>query len=218
MRGHNHVILMGYVGSKPSGRTFENSETTSFRLSTKDVYNDPNTGQRVEETEWHNIVGFGNFAKIANNHIEKGAVIIIHGSLKTRKWQDDKGMTCYKTEVVISQLDMLRHGEKEQFNNQYQENNQRFDNNNQRGSRSQHQYENGGRNPQPNNQYQKNNQRFNNNNQRGSRSQHQYENWGGDPQQNNNFRNQSTPSYSNQNNDDNRNSNMKYPNKKSYSR
>ena len=103
----NSVQLIGHLGADPKSHKFENgSLKVSFSMATNDSYRDKN-GEKVEETEWHNIVAFGKTAEIADKYLRKGSEVIIRGKLTTNKWEDKEGKKQYMTEVVASQLHLL---------------------------------------------------------------------------------------------------------------
>ncbi len=103
MRGLNKVILIGNIGKDPDYK--EDLKRASFPLATTESYNDKN-GQRVDMTEWHNIVVWGNLAEIANKYLKKGAPLYIEGRIKTRSYED-QGMKKYITEIRADNFIML---------------------------------------------------------------------------------------------------------------
>lgn len=142
MRGRNKVTILGTLGRDPEPRYFnDNGESTSFTVATSEVYNDKATGETIEDTEWHRIVGTGNIARIANNHLKKGSKVYIEGVLKTRKWFDQSiNQDRYITEIHLRVLEMVdtppRDKQQNHTNSQdqgYQNNrNQSYHNNRQR--------------------------------------------------------------------------------------
>jgi len=104
----NKVQLIGNLGANPDVRTFDNGKSVArFSLATTDSYRDA-SGKRVSETQWHNIVAWGNLAKIAEKYLSKGSEIAIEGKLTHRSYDDKDGNKKYVTEVVLSDLVMLR--------------------------------------------------------------------------------------------------------------
>jgi single-strand DNA-binding protein len=87
----------------PSGRP-----VTSFSLSTPRSWTSAD-GERREETEWFNIVTWGNLAEICKQHLSKGQQVYIEGRLQTRGWEDDSGKKHFRTEVVANEMIMLGH-------------------------------------------------------------------------------------------------------------
>ena len=107
MAGVNKVILVGNLGRDPEVRHLENGAVvTSFPIATSESYKDRNTGERREQTEWHNIVLWRGLAEIAEKFLKKGDQVYIEGKLRTRSWEKD-GITRYTTEVVGDNMTML---------------------------------------------------------------------------------------------------------------
>ncbi|WP_144180558.1 MULTISPECIES: single-stranded DNA-binding protein [unclassified Pseudomonas] len=101
MRGINKVILVGTCGQDPEVRYLPNGNAvTNLSLATSESWNDRQTGQRVEKTEWHRVVLFGKVAEIAGEYLRKGSQCYIEGKLKTREWEKD-GIKRYATEVHV---------------------------------------------------------------------------------------------------------------------
>ena len=99
MSGINKVILVGHLGKDPEIRTFENgSKVANFTLATTEYRKDKD-GNRVEMTEWHNIVMWRNLAELAEKYLRKGRQIYVEGRLRTRTWDDANGVRHYFTEV-----------------------------------------------------------------------------------------------------------------------
>ena len=101
-RGINKVILVGYLGAPPDVR-YSNTGQAIVRLSvaTSDSWQDKNTGEKRERTEWHRVMVFGKVAEIAAEYLNKGSQVYLEGQLQTRKWQGQNGDDRFTTEVVI---------------------------------------------------------------------------------------------------------------------
>jgi len=110
-RGVNKVILVGNVGGDPETRYLPNGNAvTNISIATSDSWNDKQTGQRQERTEWHRVVFFGKLAEIAGEYLRKGSQVYVEGRLQTRKWQGQDGQDRYTTEIVVDiggQMQML---------------------------------------------------------------------------------------------------------------
>lgn len=108
MAGINKVILVGHLGRDPEMR-YTQSEVAvcSFSLATSETYRDRNSGEKVTQTEWHNIILWRGLAETAGKYLRKGSQIYIEGKLRTRKWEDQNGATRYTTEVVADTMQML---------------------------------------------------------------------------------------------------------------
>ncbi|MBQ4875275.1 MAG: single-stranded DNA-binding protein [Rickettsiaceae bacterium H1] len=99
----NKVTLIGRLGKDPEIRTMQDSrQLAAFSVATSESWIDKNTNERVEKTDWHNIVIFNEkLVPIAQNYLHKGSKVYIEGSLKTRKWTDSNGNDRYTTEIVL---------------------------------------------------------------------------------------------------------------------
>ncbi|EAO9157870.1 single-stranded DNA-binding protein [Salmonella enterica] len=101
-RGVNRVTIVGNLGQDPDVRILpDNSKVANFTVATSESWQDKNSGEKREETEWHRIVIFGKLAEIAEKYLMKGTQVYIEGSMKTRKWTDNNNVERYTTEVVI---------------------------------------------------------------------------------------------------------------------
>lgn len=104
MAGLNKVILLGHLGKDPVVRSLEKGgKVASFTLATNRFYKGQD-GNPVEETEWHNIVLWGNLADLAEKYLAKGRQVFIEGRLRSRQYDDKDGNKRYITEVVGENL------------------------------------------------------------------------------------------------------------------
>ena len=104
----NKIILLGRVGQDPELKyTPSGTAVCNFSLATSERWNDKNTGEKVEKTEWHRVVAFQRLAEIMGEYLKKGSQVYIEGRLQTRKWQDQNGQDRYTTEVVANDMQML---------------------------------------------------------------------------------------------------------------
>ena len=107
-RSVNKVILIGHLGADPEVRyTQGGTAVANLRIATNDSYNDKTSGERVEKTEWHRVVAWGKLAEIVGQYLKKGRQVYIEGSLQTRQYQDQQGVTKYSTEIKANDLVML---------------------------------------------------------------------------------------------------------------
>lgn len=114
MAGVNKVILVGNLGKDPEVRHLEGgAAVANFTLATSDSYKDK-AGQRVDQTEWHNIVVWRGLAEIAEKYLKKGMTIYIEGKLRTRSWDDKEGHKRYTTEIVGDTFTILSKKENNQ--------------------------------------------------------------------------------------------------------
>ena len=108
MAGINKVILVGNLGNDPDIRTMPNGDAvTKISVATSESWNDKNTGERREVTEWHRIVFYRRQAEVAGEYLRKGSKVYVEGRLRTRKWQDQNGQDRYTTEIQGDVLQML---------------------------------------------------------------------------------------------------------------
>ncbi len=104
----NKVQLIGNLGQNPEIRTFDNGKSVArFSLATTDSYRDA-SGKKITETQWHNLVAWGNLAKTVEKFLIKGSEVAVEGKLTHRAYDDKDGKKRYYTEVVMSELVMLR--------------------------------------------------------------------------------------------------------------
>ena len=104
----NKVMLIGHTGDEVKMHYFEGGNCIGrFPLATNDSYLNKSTGERVNTTEWHNIVVRNKAAEICEKYLNKGDKIYIEGRLKTRKWQDEQGKDRYSTEIQCTDFTFL---------------------------------------------------------------------------------------------------------------
>jgi len=107
MRGLNKVMLIGRLGKDPEMVHFESGVAkASLTLATNEIYKNKQ-GEKVENTDWHNLVMWRGLAEVANKYLKKGSRIYVEGKLKTRSWDDKEGNKKYITEVEVSDMHML---------------------------------------------------------------------------------------------------------------
>ena len=108
MRGVNKVIIVGNLGNDPDVKRFDNGGMiVNISVATSEKWNDKQTGEPREITEWHRIVFNNKLAEIAAQYLRKGSQVYIEGSLRTRKYQDQNGQDRYITEIRADQMQML---------------------------------------------------------------------------------------------------------------
>lgn len=107
-RGVNKVILVGNLGKDPEIKyTASGAAIANLTLATSESWNDKQSGEKVEKTEWHRVVAFQRLAEIMGEYLRKGSQVYIEGKLQTRKWQDQNGQDRWTTEVVANDMQML---------------------------------------------------------------------------------------------------------------
>ena len=111
----NKVILVGNVGKDPEIRHFDNNvKNATFSLATSETFNNRNTGERQDKTEWHNIVAWRGLADLAENYIRKGQQLYVEGRLRHRTYEDQQGQTRYITDIQADVIRLLgRRGDNE---------------------------------------------------------------------------------------------------------
>lgn len=106
-RGLNKVIIIGYVGREPEMRyTPSGRPVTSFSVATSRTWVSAE-GERREETEWFNVVAWGNLAEICKAHLAKNQQVYVEGRLQTRGWEDETGKKHFRTELVANEMILL---------------------------------------------------------------------------------------------------------------
>lgn len=106
MSGVNKVILIGHVGKDPEVRYLEGGVAVArFSLATTESYKNKE-GQKVDQTEWHNIVLWRGLAEIAEKFIRKGKLLYIEGKIRSRSYGDENNKK-YITEIIGDSLTML---------------------------------------------------------------------------------------------------------------
>ncbi|WP_116963606.1 single-stranded DNA-binding protein [Fastidiosibacter lacustris] len=104
----NKVILLGRLGADPEIRYMPSGmSVANLRLATNDGYKDRQTGQFIENTEWHRVVVFGKQAEVISQYTQKGSIIYIEGRIRTNKWQDQNGQDRYTTEIVATEIQLI---------------------------------------------------------------------------------------------------------------
>jgi single-strand DNA-binding protein len=106
-RGLNKVMIIGHLGRDPEMRyTPSGRPVTTFSVATSRSWNTVD-GERHQETEWFNVVAWGNLAEICKQYLTKGQQVYIEGRLQTRKWEDKEGNKHSSVEIVASEMMML---------------------------------------------------------------------------------------------------------------
>ncbi len=103
----NKAILIGHVGNDPEIRHLEGgTPVANFRLATSETYTNRN-GEKVTQTEWHNIVIWRGLAEVVEKYVKKGAQLFIEGRIRNRSWDDKDGNKRYITEIVADTMQLL---------------------------------------------------------------------------------------------------------------
>ena len=103
----NTVRLIGRLGKEPEIRNLPSGrKVASFSMATSDNYRNGN-GERVEDTQWHNIVAWGKLAEIVGDYLHKGNEVALEGKLIHRKYETSDGQVRYITEINADEILML---------------------------------------------------------------------------------------------------------------
>jgi single-strand DNA-binding protein len=104
----NKVMLIGHLGDDVKMHYFDGGGCVGrFPLATNEVYTNKTSGEKVTNTDWHNIVLRNKAAEICEKYLSKGDKIFVEGRIKTRKWQDQEQKDRYTTEVIVDEFTFL---------------------------------------------------------------------------------------------------------------
>jgi len=107
MAGVNKVILLGHLGADPEVKYLEGDKVVAnLSLATSEAYQDRN-GNRVEQTEWHELELWDQQAKIAEKYLKKGSQIYVEGKIKSDKWTDEQGQNRKKMKIRVLSFTMV---------------------------------------------------------------------------------------------------------------
>lgn len=103
----NSVTLIGHIGKEVEVTTFEKGGMkASVSLATNDYYTNA-AGEKVEDTQWHNLTAFGKTAELFQKYVKKGSEIAVEGKITYRSYEDKEGVKKYITEIVVNELMFL---------------------------------------------------------------------------------------------------------------
>ena len=104
----NKVMLIGNLGDDVKMHQFEDGGCIGrFPIATNESYTNKQTGEKVDSTEWHNVIVRNKAAEICSKYLKKGDKVYVEGKLKTRKWQGEDGIQRYSTEIHVSDFNFL---------------------------------------------------------------------------------------------------------------
>lgn len=104
----NKVMLIGHLGDEVKMHYFEGGGCIGrFPIATNETYTSKQTGERITNTDWHNIVVRNKAAEICEKYLSKGDKVYVEGRLKNRQWQGEDGNTRYSTEVHVQDFTFL---------------------------------------------------------------------------------------------------------------
>lgn len=101
----NSVQLIGWLGKDPEVKQYNDRKKASFSIATTDSYKNQK-GEKVEDTQWHNVVIWGKLAGVAEKYLKKGTEVCVEGKLVHRVYESN-GEKRYITEVSVNDLVML---------------------------------------------------------------------------------------------------------------
>lgn len=102
----NKVTLIGRTGKEVEVVTFENGMLAKVSLATTDFYTNAK-GEKVEDTQWHNLVAYGKTAEIFQKYVEKGKEIAVEGKIVYNKYEGQDGSTKYSTDIRVEEIVLL---------------------------------------------------------------------------------------------------------------
>ena len=108
MASINKVILIGNLGRDPEVRyTAAGAAICNITIATSRTWKDKQSGDKMEETEWHRVVFYDRLAEVAGEYLKKGKSCYVEGRLKSRNWQDKDGVERDTTEIIADHLTLL---------------------------------------------------------------------------------------------------------------
>lgn len=121
-RGVNKVIIMGNVGQDPEVRVMNSGDqVASLTIATSEVWNDKQTGEKKEQTEWHRITFWRKAAEIIAQYVRKGDKLYVEGKLQTRKYTDSNGVEKYATDIIAEDFRLMGSANGQQQGGQQQQ-------------------------------------------------------------------------------------------------
>lgn len=105
----NKAIILGNVGQTPELRaTVDGREIATLSIATNEFWQDKETKEKKEKTEWHRVVIFSQgLVNIVKKYVKKGSKLYIEGQIQTRKWTDNKGIDRYSTEIILQNFNSV---------------------------------------------------------------------------------------------------------------
>lgn len=108
MASVNKVILLGNCGRDPEIRYLPSGQPiASLSIATSTRRKDKNTGESVEDTQWHRVTFYDRLAEIVGEYVKKGTPLYVEGRLKYGKYTDQAGVEKYTTDIIVSELQLL---------------------------------------------------------------------------------------------------------------
>ena len=108
MSSLNKAMIIGRLGKDPETKTLASGDAvTNISVATSESWKDKQTGEKKEQTEWHNVSAFGKLAEIMGQYLHKGSLVYIEGNIRTRKYQAADGSDRYATDILARSMQML---------------------------------------------------------------------------------------------------------------
>ena len=108
MASVNKVILVGNCGRDPEMRYLPSGQAVAnVSVATSTRRKDKNSGEMVEDTQWHRVTFYDRLAEIAGEYVKKGRPLYVEGRIKSRQWQAEDGTTKYTTEIQVTEFTFL---------------------------------------------------------------------------------------------------------------
>ncbi len=108
----NSVRLIGNLGMNPEVKEVGNNKLLAkFSIATTESFKN-DEGEKISDTQWHNLVAWGNQAKIAEKYLKKGNEVAIEGKLTSRSYNDKDGVKRFITEIIVHEILMINTGNK----------------------------------------------------------------------------------------------------------
>ena len=101
-RGVNLAIILGNVGKKD-----QSEKVTRLSVATNEKWKDKNSGEMIQNTEWHRIVFFGKLADIVNQYVDVGSQLYVEGRIQTTKYQGNDGIERWSTDIIANKMQLL---------------------------------------------------------------------------------------------------------------
>jgi single-strand DNA-binding protein len=104
----NKVQLIGNLGNVPDVKEVANGKKLArFSMATNEVYKN-DKGERVTETQWHQLVAWGKVADIMEKYTSKGTEVAVEGKLTNKSYTDTNGIKRYITEILVNEVLVLQ--------------------------------------------------------------------------------------------------------------
>ncbi len=113
-RSLNQVTLIGNIGNNIDSRlTNSNKPVINFNLATTRSWKKAETGERIEDTQWHRITVFGGLGQLCTDYLAKGTKILVVGRLENNRYEDKAGIERFTTSIIANEIQLLSKVNKE---------------------------------------------------------------------------------------------------------